>query len=523
VGFGKTEVAIRAAFRVAMAGRQVAVLCPTTVLAQQHFRTFEARLRDYPIRVAALSRFQSDKEHRATLLALKESKVEVVIGTHRLLSKDVHFKDLGLLVVDEEQRFGVGHKERIKQLRQHVDVLTLTATPIPRTLQMAVGGLRDLSLIKTAPTDRRAVRTVVTRYEPSILSEAVRRELARGGQTFYVYNRIEGIYERAARLQEMVPEARIAGGHGQMSTQTTHSEGKTESALERTMIDFVDGKYDVLVATAIVESGLDIPRANTILIDRADIFGLSQLYQLRGRVGRSKERAYCYLIVPPIDAMTDEARARIEAIERHTELGSGFQIASLDLELRGAGDVLGGEQSGTMATVGFDLFCQMLEDAVHELRGEEVVHDVDPELSFDVVALLPETYMPDVGVRLSLYKRLASAIDEAHVGSIAEEMEDRFGPPPTEAKRLAQLMSLKTELRRMRVLGCEANARQVTLHLREDTPLDPKKISELIAGRKSPYRLSPDMRLVRRFDATQGAIENVEAMLVDLSKCLKVS
>jgi transcription-repair coupling factor (superfamily II helicase) len=532
VGFGKTEVAIRAAFRVAMAGRQVAVLCPTTVLAQQHFRTFEARLRDYPIRIAALSRFQSDKEHRETLLALKESKVEIVIGTHRLLSKDVHFKDLGLLVVDEEQRFGVAHKERIKQLRAHVDVLTLTATPIPRTLQMAVGGLRDLSLIKTAPTDRRAVRTVVTRFDESILSEAVRRELARGGQTFYVYNRIEGIYERAQRLQAMVPEARIAVGHGQMSVprarkgggegEPNEGEEKMQSALEKTMIDFVDGKYDVLVATAIVESGLDIPRANTILIDRADMFGLSQLYQLRGRVGRSKERAYCYLIVPPIDAMTDEARARIEAIERHTELGSGFQIASLDLELRGAGDVLGGEQSGTMATVGFDLFCQMLEEAVHELRGEEIVHEVDPELSFDVVALLPETYVPDVGVRLSLYKRLASAIDEAHVAAIAEEMEDRFGPPPSEAKRLAQLMSLKTELRRMRVLGCEANARQVTLHLREDTPLDPKKISELIAARKSAYRLSPDMRLVRRFDGTRGAIENVEAILIDLSKCLKV-
>ncbi len=510
VGFGKTEVAIRAAFRVAMAGKQVAVLCPTTVLAQQHFRTFETRLRDYPIRIACLSRFQTDKEARETLLAAKEGKVDVIIGTHRILSKDVHFKDLGLLVVDEEQRFGVAHKERIKQIRAHVDVLTLTATPIPRTLQMAVGGMRDLSLITTPPADRRAVRTIVTRYEETILAEAVRRELARGGQCFYVYNRIEGIYERAQRLQAMVPEARIAVGHGQM-----------ESALEKTMIDFVDGKYDVLVATAIVESGLDIPRANTILIDRADIFGLSQLYQLRGRVGRSKERAYCYLIVPPIDSMSDEARSRIEAIERHTELGSGFQIASLDLELRGAGDVLGGEQSGAVATVGFDLFCRMLEEAVHELRGEEIVHEVDPELSFDVVALLPETYVPDVGVRLQLYKRLASAVDEQHVSDIAEEMENRFGAPPNEAKRLVELMSLKTELRRLRVLGCEASARLVTLHLREDTPLDPKKIAELIRMAKSPYRLTPDMRLTRRFDGVKNAIENVGAVLTDVSKCLK--
>ncbi len=510
VGFGKTEVAIRAAFRVAMAGKQVAVLCPTTVLAQQHLRTFEARLRDYPIKIAPLSRFQSDKDARETLLAAKEGKVDIIIGTHRLLSKDVHFKDLGLLVVDEEQRFGVTHKERIKQLRAQVDVLTLTATPIPRTLQMAVGGLRDLSLITTPPADRRAVRTIVTRWEESIIGEAVRRELARGGQVFYVYNRVEGIYERATRLQQIVPEARIAVGHGQM-----------ESTLEKTMIDFVDGKYDILVATAIVESGLDIPRANTILIDRADIFGLSQLYQLRGRVGRSKERAYCYLIVPPIDSITDEARSRIEAIERHTELGSGFQIASLDLELRGAGDVLGGEQSGAVATVGFDLFCQMLEEAVHELRGDEIVHEVDPELSFDVVALLPETYVPDVGVRLSLYKRLASAIDENHVAEIAEEMENRFGSPPVEAKRLVALLSIKTELRRLRVVGCEASARLVTLHLREDTPLDPKKITELIRVPKSAYRLTPDMRLTRRFDGVRNALENIEAVLADLAKCVK--
>jgi transcription-repair coupling factor (superfamily II helicase) len=521
VGFGKTEVALRAAFRVAMGGKQVAILCPTTVLAQQHFRTFEARLRDYPIRIAALSRFQGEKEQRETLLALKEGKVEIAIGTHRLLSKDVHFGSLGLLVVDEEQRFGVAHKERIKQLRAQVDVLTLTATPIPRTLQLAVGGLRDLSLITTPPADRRAVRTIVTRWDAATLADAVRRELARGGQVFYVYNRIEGIYERAQRLHELVPEARIAVAHGQMSSPSSGDATMKTSALEKTMIDFVDGKYDVLVATAIVESGLDIPRANTILIDRADIFGLAQLYQLRGRVGRSKERAYCYLIVPPIDAMTDEARSRIEAIERHTELGSGFQIASLDLELRGAGDVLGAEQSGAVATVGFDLFCRMLEEAVHELRGEEVVHEVDPELSFDVVALLPETYVQDVGVRLSLYKRLAGAVDEAHVADIAEEMENRFGPPPSEAKRLVELMSLKTELRRLRVLGCEASARQVTLHLREDTPLEPKKVTELIRTPKSGYRLTPDMRLTRRFDGVRNALENVEAVLSDLSKCLR--
>jgi transcription-repair coupling factor (superfamily II helicase) len=529
VGFGKTEVAIRAAFRVAMAGKQVALLCPTTILAQQHYRVLEARFRDYPITVRALSRFQSQAEQNETLAALKEGKCDIVIGTHRLLSKDVHWKDLGLLVIDEEQRFGVAHKERMKQLKVHVDVLTLSATPIPRTLQMAVSGLRDLSLITTPPTDRRAVRTVVTRFDEQVIREAVQRELSRGGQVFYVYNRIEGIHEKAHRLQELVPEARIAVGHGQMSAKGKPrldasgepEEGHLSGALERVMFDFVEGRYDILVATAIVENGLDISRANTILIDRADLFGLSQLYQLRGRVGRSKERAYCYLIVPPANAMTDDARARIEALERHTELGSGFQIASLDLELRGAGDLLGGEQSGNVASVGFELFCTMLEEAVNEMRGETVVHDVDPDLSFDVTALLPEDYIGETGVRLSLYKRLASADDEAHVQDLAAEMEDRFGPPPEEARRLIKLMSMKTELRRLKVVGCEASARSVTLHLREDTPLDPRKITDLVRKTKSPYRLTPDMRLTRRFDAEFNGIGNAEAVLADLARCLK--
>jgi transcription-repair coupling factor (superfamily II helicase) len=514
VGFGKTEVAIRAAFRVAMEGKQVAVLCPTTVLAQQHYLNFEARFRDYPLRVAALSRFQTKAELDQVVRDVKEGKVDVVVGTHRLLSKDIHFKRLGLLVVDEEQRFGVAHKERIKQLRRNVDVLTLSATPIPRTLQMAVSGLRDMSLITTPPVDRRAIRTLVTRYDESVLREAVRRELGRGGQVFYVYNRVEGLYERAAKLQSLVPEARVAVAHGQMG----------EGALERAMIDFVEGRFDVLCATAIIESGLDIPRANTIVIDRADMFGLAQLYQLRGRVGRSKERAYCYLVVPPASAMTDEARARIEALERHTELGSGFQIASLDLELRGAGDLLGAEQSGAVASVGFDLFCNMLEGAVRELRGEPVVHEVEPDLNVDVEALLPEAYVDEVGVRLSLYKRLASASDEAEVSELAAEMEDRFGAPPPEAKNLVELMRIKTELRRLRALGLEASARSVTLHLREDTPLDPAKVMALVQKKGSPYKLTPDMRLSRRFAEAEPPLpplENADAVLADLAKCLK--
>jgi len=510
VGFGKTEVALRAAFRVAMSGKQVALLCPTTVLVQQHLRTFEARMTGYPVTIRALSRFQTKKEQEETVLGLKEGRVDVVIGTHRILSKDIHFKSLGLLVVDEEQRFGVAHKERIKQLKTSVDVLTLTATPIPRTLQMAVTGMRDLSLITTPPVDRRAVRTIVTRWDDQVVREAVQRELGRGGQCFYVYNRIDKVYEKAQRLQELVPAARVAVAHGQMS----------ETSLEETMLDFVEGRYDVLVSTAIIESGLDIPRANTMIIDRADLFGLAQLYQLRGRVGRSKERAYCYLVVPPPNAMTDESRSRIEALERHTELGSGFQVASLDLELRGAGDLLGGEQSGNVASVGFDMFCRMLDEAVHEMRGDEVAHEVDTDLTFDVEALLPEDYVTDVGVRLSLYKRLASAADEAHVGDIAAEMENRFGPPPDEARRLVKLMALKTELRRLRALGCEANGRVVTLHLREDTPLDPAKIAALIRKTRGIWKLTPDMRLSRRFDAGDG-LTNAETTLAELAACAK--
>ncbi len=514
VGFGKTEVAIRAAFRVAHAGKQVAVLCPTTVLAQQHFRNFESRMASYPIIVRAMSRFQTKEEQSETLRRLRDGSVDVVIGTHRLLSKDIHFKRLGLLVVDEEQRFGVTHKERIKQLKTNIDVLTLSATPIPRTLQMAVSGLRDMSIITTPPIDRRAIRTIVTRHDEKVIKDAVEREMARGGQVFYVYNRVEGLYERAARLTDLLPSARLCVAHGQMG----------ESALEQTMLDFVEGRYDVLCATAIIESGLDIPRANTILIDRADMFGLAQLYQLRGRVGRARERAYCYLIVPPPNAMTDEARTRIEALERHTELGSGFQIASLDLELRGAGDLLGPDQSGTVASVGFELFCQMLEEAVHELRGEVTVHDVDPELVFDAEALLPEDYISDVGVRLSLYKRLASAPGPDDVGDLAAEIEDRFGPPPAEARRLVHLMRLKTELRKLRVLACEASAKLVTLHLRDDTPLDPARIMKLVQQKHSPYKLSPDMRLSRRTKDTEqwaSGLEATDRLLGEMMACLK--
>ena len=512
VGFGKTEVALRAAFRVASEGRQVAVLCPTTVLAQQHFLGFAQRMSAHALTIRTLSRFTSTTDARATLAGLKQGSVDVVIGTHRLLSKDVHFKRLGLLVVDEEQRFGVTHKERVKQLRMSVDVLTLSATPIPRTLQMAVSGLRDMSVIATPPIDRRAIRTVVSKHDESVIRSAVVREMDRGGQTFYVYNRVDGLYERAARLQELVPTARIAVGHGQMS----------DAALEQTMLDFVEGRYDVLCSTAIIESGLDIPRANTMIVDRADMFGLSQLYQLRGRVGRSRERAVCYLLVPPQSQLTDEARARIEALERHTDLGSGFHVASLDLELRGAGDLLGAEQSGVVASVGFELFTTMLEEAVAELSGETVVHEIDTDLTIDEEALLPDDYVEDVGVRLSLYKRFACAESEAGVDDLALEMEDRFGAPPAPAKNLVRMMRAKVELRKLRALGCDAAKKLVTMHLGEGSPIDTQKLLALVQMKRSPYKLTPDMRLSRRFGdgEVKSGLDALDTTLEELARCL---
>jgi transcription-repair coupling factor (superfamily II helicase) len=508
VGFGKTEIALRAAFRVAMSGRQVAVLCPTTVLAQQHYRTFSARLDGYPLRVEVLSRFVPKPKQTAILAALKSGKIDVVIGTHRLLSKDVHFADLGLLVVDEEQRFGVTHKERIKKLRTNVDVLTLSATPIPRTLQLAVGGMRNLSLITTAPQDRRAVRTFVCRWDDRLIKEALERELSRGGQAFFVYNRVEGLYERAQRLQELLPSARIAVAHGQMKP----------ALLDQTMTDFVEGAYDVLCSTAIVESGLDIPRANTILIDRADAMGLAQLYQLRGRVGRSDQRAYCYLITPPPNQMSDESRVRMEALERFSGLGAGFRVATLDMELRGAGNLLGSEQSGNASLVGFDMFVQMLSEAVAELKGERVQHDVDPELSIELEHYLPEDYIDDIGLRLSLYRRFATAEDTHAVDELATEMEERFGPPPTPARDLVRVMSLKPSLRELCALGCEADRKRVTLHLREDTPLDPTRLMPLVATPGAGWSLSPDMKLTRRYpnEDSGDAVDRVRSLLREL-------
>jgi transcription-repair coupling factor (superfamily II helicase) len=438
VGYGKTEVALRGAFKATQDGKQVAVLVPTTVLAAQHHTTFSQRFAAFPIEVRLLSRFVSAKDQAATIAGLADGTVDVVIGTHRLLSRDVHFKDLGLVVVDEEQRFGVAAKERLKRLRQEVDVLTLSATPIPRTLNLAMAGIRDLSVIETPPEDRLPIQTRVAEASAGLVRDAILRELDRGGQVFYVHNRVETIEAQADQLRRLLPDARFVVGHGQMA----------EGALERVMIDFAAGAADVLVCTTIIESGLDIPNANTIVIDRADTLGLAQLYQLRGRVGRSSRRAYAYLLYRRRERLSDEARKRLQAIFNASELGAGFQIALSDLEIRGAGNILGGEQSGHMAAVGFDLYSRMLAEAVEEQKAARegrapIVEAPQAVVDLPVDAHLPDDYVPDEAQKLELYRRLARARSAGDVAAFRQEVTDRFGPMPPSVQRLVEVAELR--------------------------------------------------------------------------------
>src|SRR5262245_57664535 len=515
VGYGKTEVALRASLLAVLGGKQVAVLAPTTVLAEQHFVTFSDRFADFPVRVAVLSRFRSKVEQQKTVAALLEGKVDVVVGTHRVLSRDVRFRDLGLLVVDEEQRFGVGHKERLKELRTQVDVLTLTATPIPRTLQMAMGGLREISIIATPPADRLAIRTFVCRWDPPLLGDAIKRELGRGGQIFVVHNRFEDIGVLAKRVAEIAPEGtRVAIGHGQMP----------DGELEKVMVDFVDGRYDILVCTTIIESGLDIPRANTMIVHNADRFGLAQLYQLRGRIGRSRERAFCYLVVPEETRMTPEAKQRLAVLQRFTELGAGFQVATHDLEIRGAGELLGERQHGAVAAVGFETYARILEEAVAELRGEAIKPEHDPEISVDVPAFLPDDYVPDTGQRLDFYRRLAQATDEDGVRGTLAELEDRYGPLPEEAQLLGEVMIDKTLVRALGALAYELAPTRIVLSFAADAGLDPAKVTKLVSARGSRFKLTPDMRLAYNFDerekvdrmpAARKTLERLKGLVAD--------
>lgn len=485
VGYGKTEVAIRAAFMAVMDSRQVAVLVPTTVLALQHFRSFQARFADWPVQVEMLNRFRTAKEQRETLERLKQGKVDILIGTHRLLSADVTFKNLGLLVVDEEHRFGVSHKEKIKRLKKGLDVLTMTATPIPRTLHMAMSGLRDFSLITTPPQDRQAIRTWQVEFNVEQIREAIELELEREGQVYFVHNRVQSIQAMGALLHKLVPSARIGVAHGQMG----------EGELEEVMMEFIDKKIDILCCTSIIESGLDIPQANTIFINRADRFGLAQLYQLRGRVGRSSAKASCYLLTPPNLLLPDDATRRLRTLCSLTELGAGFRVASEDLEMRGAGDLLGSSQSGSINAVGFDLYCELLERAVQSLQGQVIEEEIEPEIDLKLPAFFPDAYIPDIPSRLQAYKMLADASDDAMLEARLEELSDRFGPYPVPVRNLQTLMRIRLLVRPMRVKVLTLSGFKLVIHFDASSPLNRKRLVELVTKQPKRYFLTQDQRL----------------------------
>ena len=494
VGYGKTEVAMRAAFKAVMDGKQVAFLAPTTVLAFQHQKTLKERFAGFPIRVDMVSRFRTKAEQKAALADLAAGKVDIIVGTHRLLSKDVTFRDLGLLVVDEEQRFGVAHKEKIKQLRKKVDVLTMSATPIPRTLNMSLVGIRDMSLIETPPKDRLSIQTNVVKFDQQVIGRAIRHELERGGQVYVVHNRVESIFSIGHLVQRLVPDARVVIGHGQMS----------EDTLERAMLDFVAKKFDVLVATTIVENGLDIPNANTIIINRADRYGLSQLYQLRGRVGRSDRPAYAYLLIPPEDSLSPVAKKRLAAIKEFSDLGSGFRVAALDLEIRGAGNLLGGEQSGQIDTVGFEMYMKLLEQTVRELKGEELEDDVRATVNLGVDLRIDGDYVADMNQRLMLYRRIAAARREADIDRVLEEAADRYGPPPDSVLNLADYGRIRVMADRLGIESIDREARTVVLKFRPQAKVDPVRLVALVRQR-ADLTLAPPAALRLSLDGGAAA------------------
>jgi transcription-repair coupling factor (superfamily II helicase) len=481
VGYGKTEVAMRAAFKAVMDGKQVAFLAPTTVLAFQHVKTLKNRFAAFPVRIDMVSRFRSKAEQKVTLEDLTAGKVEIIVGTHRLLSKDVQFRDLGLLVVDEEQRFGVAHKEKIKQLRKRVDVLTMTATPIPRTLNMSLAGIRDMSIIETAPKDRLSIQTNVVKFDQAVISRAIRTEMERGGQIYFVHNRVESIYSIGNLVTRLVPEARIGIAHGQME----------EDALERVMVDFVAHKYDVLLATTIIENGLDIPNANTMIINRADRYGLSQLYQLRGRVGRSDRRAYAYLLIPPEEALSPVAKKRLAAIREFSDLGSGFRVAALDLEIRGAGNLLGGEQSGHIEAVGFDMYMKLLEQTIKELKGEEIEDDIRANVNLRVDLRIDDGFIPDMNQRLTVYRRFAAVRNESELDRLMDEVRDRYGMPPDSVLNLAEYASIRLMADRIGLESVDREAQTVVLKFRPDAKLDPQWLFRVVQERGDVVLVPP--------------------------------
>jgi transcription-repair coupling factor (superfamily II helicase) len=485
VGYGKTEVALRAAFKAVADGTQVAVLVPTTVLAQQHWSTFADRFAAFPAKVELLSRYRSAKEAKTVKEGLRAGTVDVVIGTHALLGKDVAFKNLGLLIVDEEHRFGVAHKERVKQLRASVDVLSLTATPIPRTLYMALSGVRDMSVIETPPVDRLPIETVVRRFSRAVIKEALERELARGGQVFFVHNRVQSLPSMARFVQELVPDARVIMAHGQMR----------ERELEAAMVKFIDGQADILVSTAIVESGLDIPASNTIIVNRADRFGLAQLYQLRGRVGRERQQAFAYLLVPADGRVDEQAQRRLRALQELTELGSGFKLALRDLEIRGAGNLLGAQQHGHIAAVGYDLYSKLLAEAVRELSGEAPAASVDPVISVAVEGFVPEDYVPEVNQRLAFYKRLAGAADDAEIDELRAELADRYGPLPEPAQRLLDIVRIRVAARALGIEKVEAGEGRALITFAASTSVDPSRLVAAVQASRGRLKFKREYTL----------------------------
>jgi transcription-repair coupling factor (superfamily II helicase) len=507
VGYGKTEVAMRAAFKAAMDGKQTAVLAPTTVLAFQHYNTLQQRFMAFPVKIQLLSRFRSPKEQKQVLEDLEMGRVDIIVGTHRLLSKDVEFKDLGLVVVDEEQRFGVSHKERLKAMKTRVDVLTLTATPIPRTLNMALLGLRDMSTIETPPKNRLAIQTSVLKYSPEVIRSAIEMELARNGQIYFVHNRVETIHTIAAKVQQLVPQARIGVAHGQMN----------ERELEKIMLKFVRDELDVLVATTIIENGLDIPRVNTIIVDRADLYGLSQLYQLRGRVGRSDRRAYAYLLIPSDEALSEVARKRLAAIREFSDLGTGFRVAALDLEIRGAGNLLGGEQHGHIEAVGFDLYCQLLERTVEELRGEKPEEEISTSINLNMDIRIPESYIADSSQRLRMYKRISSAATDEELNRLEQEMVDRYGQYTEQVENLFHYAHLRLDTLALQIQSIEKNRNQIFFRFVDQSRVDAGKLLKLVTRNKnarfSPQGLLtlevPDVPSARLFDSINRILDEI--------------
>jgi len=506
VGYGKTEVAMRAAFKAAMDGKQVAVLCPTTVLANQHLTTFRQRMLLFPVRIEGLTRLQSKKEQQKILEDLKKGFVDIIIGTHRLLSADVEFKDLGLLIIDEEQRFGVSHKEKIKQLKANVDVLTLTATPIPRTLNMALSGLRDISLIETPPRDRLAVHTVVAPFNSRLVASAIKQELERSGQVYYIHNRIEDIDRMAHLVEKLVPQARVITMHGQMPGRE----------LEKRMSAFIDQKYNVLVSTTIIENGIDIPLVNTLIVDRADLYGLAQLYQLRGRVGRSSRQAYAYFLVPPLSELTFEARERLKALKEFSELGSGFRLAARDLEIRGAGNILGHRQHGFIEAVGYEYFLQLLDKAIREQKGEKI-EEVKCQINLKIDFRIPEDYLPQVNLRLNLYKRLSSLEQPDEALRIREEIEDRFGPVPPSVENLFYYARIRFYAQKIRLSALDRSGQRLVIKFPPETNFIWNKVQGLLrryAGNVSPLGL---MSFNIRAENEEGFLRETLFILQELS------